>query len=201
MAKSSRTASGQARSPRADARRNVEAILDAARQCLAADPNATVAQIAKRAGVGRVTLYGHFPTRAELVDATFRRVSKDAEAVLEGIDTSGDAVEALARLVAATWQLVHRTSAVLAAAERELPTERLREHHDSHLARLQTLVRRGRRDGAFRTDLPEGWLVTTAYAVMHAAAAETQAGRLDTDAAGQAVVKTLVAAFRPPPAE
>jgi TetR/AcrR family transcriptional regulator, mexCD-oprJ operon repressor len=200
MAKSSHTARGAPRSPRADARRNIEAILDAARRCLASDPNATVAQIAEHAGVGRVTLYGHFPTRADLVDAVFRRVSEDADAALEGIDTSGDAVEALTRLVAATWQLVHPTSAVLTAAERELPPERLRGHHDAHLARVQSLVSRGRRDGVFRTDLPEGWLVTTAYAVMHAAAAETQAGRLDADTAGQAVVKTLVAALTVPPA-
>lgn len=201
MAKLPPTESQAQRSPRADARRNIEAILDAAQQCLVSDPSATVAQIADSAGVGRVTLYGHFPTRADLVDAVFRRVSEEADAALEGIDTSGDAVQALARLVTATWPLVQRTSAVLAAAERELPPERIRGHHDAHLARMQALVRRGRQDGEFRTDLPEGWLVTAAYAVMHAAAGETQAGRLDADTAGQAVVKTLVAAFANPPAE
>jgi TetR/AcrR family transcriptional repressor of mexCD-oprJ operon len=195
MAKRSRTVPEPPRSPRADARRNIEAILDAAQQCLVADPGATVAQIAERAGVGRVTLYGHFATRADLLDAVFRRVSEEADSALEGIDTSGDAVQALTRLVTATWPLVHRTSAVLAAAERELPPERVRSHHDAHLARMQALIRRGRHDGVFRTDLPESWLVATAYAVMHAAAAETRAERLDADTAGQAVVKTLVAAF------
>jgi AcrR family transcriptional regulator len=49
-----------AREQRADARRNVEAILDAAQHCLSHDPQATIAHIAHAAGVGRVTLYGHF---------------------------------------------------------------------------------------------------------------------------------------------
>jgi AcrR family transcriptional regulator len=52
---------------RADARRNIAAILDAAVASLADNPDASMAEIAARAGVGRVTLYGHFKTRAELI--------------------------------------------------------------------------------------------------------------------------------------
>lgn len=188
------------RAPRADARRNVAAILDAARECLTADPDATVAEIARRAGVGRVTLYGHFPTRADLVDAVFQRVSEEAARILDEVDTSGDPVDALTRLVDSTWRLVHRSSALLVAAERELPPERVRGHHETHLARTTAVVRRGREAGAFRTDLPEQWLITTAYALMHAAAEEAQAGRLPPDVAGKAVVTTLLAAYAPPPA-
>lgn len=57
-----------ARPQRADARRNTASILDAAVLCLTRNPDASVAEIAKAASVGRVTLYGHFKTRAELVD-------------------------------------------------------------------------------------------------------------------------------------
>lgn len=183
---------------RADARRNVAAILDAAQDCLVRDPDVTVTQIAQAAGVGRVTLYGHFPTRTELVDAVFQRVSADADAVLDGTDTRGDPVAALARLAAASWQIVHRHRAVLAAAERELPPERIRGHHDRHLRRMSLLIGRGRRAGAFRTDLPQQWLVTTAYSVMHAAADDCSAGRLDAADAEQAIIGTLLAAFTPP---
>lgn len=45
---------------RADAQQNVERILDAAIDCLSRDSDASVVQIAQAAGVGRVTLYGHF---------------------------------------------------------------------------------------------------------------------------------------------
>jgi TetR/AcrR family transcriptional repressor of mexCD-oprJ operon len=186
------------RTPRADARRNAAAILDAAQACLVRDPEATIAEIAQAAGVGRVTLYGHFRTRAELVDAVFQRVSREADAVLDATDTRGDPVAALVRLAAASWQIVHQYRTVLAAAERELPAERIRQHHDRHLRRMGSLINRGRRAGAFRDDLPQQWLVTTAYSVMHAAADDCNAGRLDAATAEQAVIATLLAAFTPP---
>jgi TetR/AcrR family transcriptional repressor of mexCD-oprJ operon len=186
------------RPPRADARRNVAAILDAAQGCLIGDPDVTVAQIAHAAGVGRVTLYGHFPTRADLVDAVFQRITGEANALLDATDTRGDPVAALTRLVAASWQIVHQYRAVLGAAQRELPPERIRGHHDRHLRRMGSLISRGQRTGAFRTDLPREWLVTTAYSVMHAAADDCTAGRLDAGEAEQAVIRTLLAAFTPP---
>src|SRR4051794_6946267 len=67
---------------RADAQRNIESILDAAVARLALDPEASVADIAKTAGVGRVTLYGHFGTRADLIDAVMTRTMERADAVL-----------------------------------------------------------------------------------------------------------------------
>src|SRR5215472_9528755 len=77
-------ARGTARRPqRADARRNVAAILDAATDCLARDPEMSIAGIAAAAGVGRITLYGHFSTRAELVDAVLARTIEHADAILD----------------------------------------------------------------------------------------------------------------------
>jgi TetR/AcrR family transcriptional repressor of mexCD-oprJ operon len=185
------------RPARADARRNIDAILTAAQECLVESPDATVAEIAKRAGVGRVTLYGHFPTRADLLDAVFRRVSEESNAVLDTVDTNGEPAAALARLIGESWQIVNRFRAVLAAAEQELPPERIRSHHDRHLERLAGLIRRGRLAGAFRTDLPENWLVTVAYTLMHAAAGETTAGNLTAADAQHAVLATVLAAYRP----
>ncbi|HEX5198471.1 MAG TPA: TetR/AcrR family transcriptional regulator [Actinoplanes sp.] len=182
---------------RADARRNIDAILAAAQQCLIENPDVTIAEIAKTAGVGRVTLYGHFPTRADLLDAVFRRVSEEANAVLDTIETDGEPAVALTRLIAESWQIVNQFRAVLAAAEQELPPERIRSHHDRHLARLAALIRRGRQAGVFRTDLPEQWLVTVAYTLMHAAAAETTAGNLTEADAQRAVLATVLAAYRP----
>jgi AcrR family transcriptional regulator len=187
-----------ARAQRADAQRNVAAILDAAQACLLQDPHATIAQIAQAAGVGRVTLYGHFATRADLVDSVFARVTEQANSILDPIDTSGEPVAALARLTAASWQVVHSFRGMLAAAESELPAERIRGHHDRHLDRLAELVARGQRAGAFRTDVPQQWLLSTAYGLMHTAAADCFEGRLDEQTARHAVVATILAAFTPP---
>ena len=138
----------QPRAPRADVRRNVAAILAAGEELLARDPEATMSAIASAAGVGRVTLYAHFPSRAELVEAVFRRVVTEAAESLDAIDVSGDAADALARLVGSGWQVVHRFRSILAAAERELSPEVIRDLHDPHLARLAALLERGRAEGA-----------------------------------------------------
>ena len=187
-----------ARPQRADARRNVAAILDAAVLCLTRNPDASIAEIAEAAGVGRVTLYGHFKTRAELLDAVLVRTIAEADAVLDATDTAGDPSAALVRLVAASWQIVNQSRSVLRAAQRELPAERIRGVHDRILRRVQTLIERGQRSGAFRTDLPKAWLVTTAFSLMHSAAEERTADRLDPDSAARIVSSTLLAAFTPP---
>lgn len=187
-----------ARAQRADARRNVAAILEAAEACLVRDPGATMAGIARAAGVGRMTLYGHFPARADLVDAVFEEVTQRANAVLDDVDVTGDPRAALRALVGSSWGVVHRFRAVLAAAEKELDPERIREHHDRHEDRLTELLGHGRRVGAFRTDVPVEWLVAVCTSLMHAAAAEVMAGRLDGAEAERVVVSTIESACATP---
>ncbi len=58
---------------RSDARRNRDAILAAALVALTESPDASLNAIAKRAGVANATLYRNFPTREELVLATYER--------------------------------------------------------------------------------------------------------------------------------
>ncbi|MDX3234695.1 TetR/AcrR family transcriptional regulator [Streptomyces sp. ME03-5709C] len=183
---------------RADARRNVEAILDAAVACLARDPDVTVGDIAAAAGVGRVTLYGHFKTRGELVDAALVRIMQRADQILDATDTTGDPVAALAHLVASTWQVVDQFRNILLAAQRELPAERIRGAHDRVLRRVQSVIERGRRTGAFRTDLPKRWMVTIVFSLMHAAAEDAAAGRVKVGQVPDLITATLLAAFTAP---
>src|SRR5262245_45914822 len=60
---------------RADAERNRRRLLEAARQTFAAaGANASLEDIARRAGVGIGTLYRHFPTRDALLADVYRLV-------------------------------------------------------------------------------------------------------------------------------
>jgi TetR/AcrR family transcriptional regulator, mexCD-oprJ operon repressor len=186
------------RAQRADARRNIAAILDAATDCLAHDPEVSIADIAAAAGVGRITLYGHFKTRAELIDAVMARTIEHADAILDATDTGGDPAAALARLVASSWQIVHKFRNILLAAQRELPAERIRGVHDPILRRVQSLIGRGQREGTFRSDLPGRWLITTAFSLMHAAAEDAAVGRVTADEAAGLITATLLAAYTPP---
>jgi TetR/AcrR family transcriptional repressor of mexCD-oprJ operon len=186
------------RQRRADARRNIAAILDAATTCLAASPDASMAEIAAAAGVGRVTLYGHFKTRAELLDAVLVRTIARAHDTLAATDTEGEPLAALGRLVTASWLIVDQFRFVLAAAARELPPERIRGVHDQVLGRVRELIERGQDADAIRTDLPVPWLTGLGMTVMHAAAADVSAGRMSAAEAPSVITATLLAALTPP---
>lgn len=186
------------RTKRADAQRNIEAILDAALACLSRNPDASVGEIAAAAGVGRVTLYGHFPSRAQLIDAAFAKAIEDGEAALDGLDLSGDPRKALGRLVESSWMLVDRFRSLLVAALDVLPPGRIRALHAAPMERVQKLLERGQAEEVFRSDLPTSWLVGTMHSVMHGAAEEIQAGRLSTEDAARVITATLIAAFTPP---
>jgi AcrR family transcriptional regulator len=68
-----RPADGAIRPLRADAQRNVERLIAAARDAFAIHgPEASLDDIARRAGVGSGTLYRHFPTRVSLMEAVYR---------------------------------------------------------------------------------------------------------------------------------
>jgi AcrR family transcriptional regulator len=186
-------------SRRADAERNIAAIIEAGIRLLSADPTASMAEVAKAAGVGRVTLYGHFPSREALVDAVLDRAVETADAVLadDSIDTA-PAPEALARLLRSSWEVLDRHRRLFVAADRVLDTERIREHHERPLRRVQRLIERGQRDGDFRTDLPRPWLVTTFFSIIHSAALEREAGRLTPEEVETVLVKTMLSLFSLP---
>jgi AcrR family transcriptional regulator len=75
------------RALRADAQRNVGALLEAAKAVFAtAGVDAPAKEIADLAGVGVGTLYRHFPQRSDLVKAVFQH----------GVDACADAAPALA---------------------------------------------------------------------------------------------------------
>ena len=182
---------------RADAQRNIAAILTAAAECLSRNPAASTSEIAKAAGVGRVTLYGHFPSRAELIDAVFVQAIATGEETLGQVDLTGEPRAALARLIESSWQLVDQFRSLLIAAEEALPPGRVRELHADPMARVEGLLERGRAEGDFRTDLPTSWLVSVMHNVMHGAAGDILAGRISSADAAPYITATLLAAFTP----
>jgi AcrR family transcriptional regulator len=188
----------EATTRRADAQRNIAAIVKAASECLSRDPAASTSEIAKAAGVGRVTLYGHFPSRADLVDAVFVHAIETGEETLGQVDLTGDPREALARLIESSWHLVDRYRALLLAAQDTLPPGRVRELHADPMARVERLIERGRKEGVFRQDLPTSWLVSVMHNVMHGAAGDIQAGRITSAQAAPYITATILAAYTPP---
>jgi AcrR family transcriptional regulator len=85
---------------RADARRNYERLLDAAKAAFAEHgTDAPLDDIAKRAGVGSGTLYRHFPTRVDLIEAVFRLQLQSIVDHATELMTVPDAGEALTQFL------------------------------------------------------------------------------------------------------
>ena len=87
----------QPRQVRADAQRNLDALLEAAKTVFAeVGVDAPVRDIAERAGVGVATVYRHFPQRAQLIAAVFRREMDACIELAPVLAATHEPVEALA---------------------------------------------------------------------------------------------------------
>jgi AcrR family transcriptional regulator len=183
---------------RADAERNIETILRSTHELMARGTLPSMSEVAAAAGIGRVTLYSHFPSREALLAEVLRRGIAHTDEVLTelALDQSPPA-EALERLVRESWPILDRHRRVRGIALAEIGPEALRRQHDAAFQHVGRLIERGRASGDFRTDQPTDWLVATFYAILHAAADEVDAGRLASADAPALLVSTLLSALRP----
>jgi AcrR family transcriptional regulator len=199
MGRDSRAARRDGETPprRADAARNIDAILDAAARCFSANSDASMTEIAQAAGVGRVTLYAHFPSREALLGDLMERNVANATTALDSADLEeGPVDQALSRLLRNSWQILDRQHSLVGALLRHLPGDEVRKRHDPILRRIEDLIARGRAEGTLRADLPLHWLVTTVFTLTHAAVQEFDDGHLDSDTALAALEATLESALR-----
>jgi AcrR family transcriptional regulator len=106
------------RKPRADAIRNRERVLEAAKIVFSAGgADASLEAVAKCAGVGIGTLYRHFPTREDLFEAVYRREVEQLGDLAEQLKGEPDAVEALRRWLRSNVEFVATKKGMLAALQ------------------------------------------------------------------------------------
>jgi AcrR family transcriptional regulator len=180
---------------RSDAERSVRAIVPAALAALANDPDASMAEIARRAGVVRATIYVHFPTRESLLDAVMEyAVAQVAQATREAEPERGEPQEALERVLLATWQQLSQFHGVLAININRLSTKELHRRHLPIITQLAPLIERGQAEGVFRCDVPVEWHLAVLRAIVHTASSELQAGRISQAEVERTMLTTAVAA-------
>src|SRR5919201_2501702 len=178
------------------AERNLEAILDAAQGLLQRGEQINVSAVATAAGVSRPTVYSHFPNPDQLLKALVERTVQRTMAAIESAEPeSGPPLDALQRLIAASWEELAHHEEIARAASTHLNAHAMRRAHESARGVIRKLVERGRRGHSFRTDLPIEWLVTTCLALIHAAADEVRMGELDPSAAHTALYRTIADLF------
>lgn len=186
------------RRPRADARRNREAILDAAARLLAERPDASMAEIAQAAGVMRQTVYGHFLSRDALLAALLERATERVIAALDAADLdAGPADQALVRLMEVGWRSFDTDPFLLHLAQPPVTAQQDRDRHEPILTRLSDVIVRGRQRGEIDPALPTPWILSAVFALGHAAGEEVRAGRITSTEAIDALRRTIPRLVRP----
>lgn len=184
---------------RSDARQNAQRILQAAIACFGRSATATMQDIAVEAGLGRVTVYAHFSSRAVLVERALATAIERGDVLIEAdvdADAEDDPIGALRRLVEASWALSAASANLWAAAVEELGAARVRELHGRPAERAERLLRRGQQTGAFRADLDPAWFVGSLHALMKFALEEVSHDRLRTDHAAELITTSTLALWR-----
>jgi len=177
---------------RATAERNIEAILDAVERLLERGSPASIVAVANEAGVSRVTVYAHFTTREQLLEAVVERAVQRTTVALDAVEPErGPPLQALERVIDVGWRDLDRNNAIAQAASELLTAEVHKRTHQAAHRRLRKLIDRGRRSGDFRTDVPAEWLVTAFHALIHAAGDDVRAGRMRAGAALKALHVTM----------
>ena len=187
------------RALRSDSLRNRDAILQAAAECLTVNANASLSDIAQAAGIARITLYGHFSSRSELLAAVLHTSMVRVEGDLAAVDLSGDPWQALEALVASSWRLVNNLSVLRAVVEQALPDAEMQGSHADPRERVEHLLARGRTEGSFRSDQSIQWQSASYFALLHGAASEVRAGLLTEAEVQRNLMPTLRALLQATP--
>jgi AcrR family transcriptional regulator len=145
------------RERRADASRNAELLLAAARELLnESGSEVALDEVARRAGVGNATLYRHFPTRGDLLVAVY--ADEVAQLCRQGTDLLGDPAPVDALFSWLDDFVVHvATKRALALAATEGPigrrTRLFDQWHESMHSTATKLLDRARDAGTVRPEL------------------------------------------------
>lgn len=186
---------------RADAEQNVAAILDAAARVLAEQPEASVEDIARAAGVSRQTVYAHYPSRQALLDAAFERARAEVTTAFEsaGLDQMPPAA-ALIRLLDVGWKVSERYPFIWNLPPVSLDDDLAR--HGPVMEFIEAIIRRGQASGDFDPQPSPQWLIVALVALGRAAEEQVKAGLMTTEEATRDVQHSVLRLFGlpdPPP--
>jgi AcrR family transcriptional regulator len=182
------------RQPRADAQRNRERILEVAKEEFTRlGANASLEEIAKRAGVGPGTLYRHFPTREELLVAVYRSEMEKLAAAERTFADSMPPVEALRAWLllfvdaVETKQIIAPVLNALVGDPKKVFEASYAQMHEA----LRALVKRAIQSGDIRNDLDPIDLLRAIVGVANVSASP------DWQQSARRLVDILIAGARP----
>lgn len=165
----SSTTPDPSRQLRADARRNHERLLAAARAAFAEQgPDASLDGIAQRAGVGSGTLYRHFPTREDLMRGVYRVEIEGLCArgrELASSTSPGDALASWLRMLADMADRRGLAAALYQRVGSEPPSAFLQAAKEAMESTASTLLERAQEGGAIRPDVTVSELLKLTHGI------------------------------------
>ena len=141
---------------RADAQKNYEHLLEVGRDVVAEHgADASMRDVARRAGVGIGTLYRHFPTREALLEALLRQSFDAITGKAQELDTAGQPGDALVTWLREMVALTHSHRGVIASMTAALADEASALHAScvSLKSSGARLLARAQAEGQARTDI------------------------------------------------
>lgn len=150
---------------RADAARNLEAVLTTGARILAADPGASIASIAAEAGVDRRTVYRRFASREELLAAIYEARLKAIEHAIEDARLREAPVAVALHRYVENIIAVNRTWPV--DLTRMLADDTARARRDASVREVDAFLERATEEGLLRPGLPQGWAGALLPQLMH----------------------------------
>ena len=164
---------------RADAERNRESVIGHATRLLCDDPTIDMLEIASASGIGRATLYRHFPTREALIVAITKQALDETEKAVEASRLEeGTAAEALIRLISALIDIGDRYRFLLSQGKAMVEEQR-QGHGMRFSAAVEALFRRGQASGEFSALLSPSWMATIFGSLVVTVIHEVATGNLD----------------------
>ncbi|HYW10700.1 MAG TPA: helix-turn-helix domain-containing protein [Longimicrobium sp.] len=191
---------GAARHLRADAKRNIDTLLEAAKEVFATSGvDAPVREVAARAGVGVGTVYRHFPQRADLVAAVFRREVDACAAAAPALAAEHPPCEALSAWLRRYTRFIATKRGLAAALHAGDPAfEPLPAYFQQHLGpALESLLDAAAAAGAVRSDVDPNDLLR---AVGNLCLAGSEAGACHSERMVDLLIDGLRYGARPPAA-
>ncbi|WP_369233177.1 TetR/AcrR family transcriptional regulator [Streptomyces sp. R21] len=174
---------------------NRRRILDVALAELLRDPDASMDQIARAAGVVRRTVYGHFQNREALVGALVdEAVETVAAAHAAGREGVADPAESLARSTLAVWEIADRYRLLVALAQRSVTMQGIRDRLTPVREACVETLRRGLDQGVFESPLPPGALAYVHEQSLFALMEAVNDGLLAAEEAGRSAAVTMLTA-------
>ena len=172
-----------------------EKILSAAIAALARKPDSTYSELAVAIGIGRATLYRHFPRRDALIREiclySLRKIDTELMPIFAQTMTAMDALYAMLEKLIPMGERLHFLSREYAVME----DEEIARIYARQLEALRQMIAWAKQEGGIAMDIPDAWIARVIDSMIYMAWEAIEDGDIARNDAAELVFRTLTTGF------